>query len=92
MAQYQLKRWDRVRLRRLGTQDEWCDGFVMLAGGTSVLVFLRGILRTNPGGAYVGGFVPLTVDYDRGKIVDLVTDTEFEMEVQRSQATYSPTD
>jgi hypothetical protein len=74
----QPKRGDYVGLRR-NAGDDWAEGFVALASGTSVLVMTSGIVRA--GGGLMSGPIALTVNEDAGTISGLMGD-EYELEVQ----------
>lgn len=74
----------RLRVRRLDTDDEWCEGHVVLASsnGKSVAVELRGgMVRTRDGGL-IGCVLPLSVDYEQQTVTGL-EGTEYEVELGR---------
>jgi hypothetical protein len=76
-----LKRGDVVRVKAAGTSDEWCKGWVALASDTnpsSVAVMLHDMVRM--GNGYVGGVLPIMVDYEAETITGLADDL-YEMEM-----------
>lgn len=78
MKDGRLEPGDYVRLRR-DKGDDWAEGFVALASGTSVFVITSGIVRA--GGGLLTGGVPLTVDYEKQTVTGLTGDN-YEIEVQ----------
>lgn len=76
----ELQQGDTVRLRPLGSPDEWCTGMVILISGTSVLICLDGALRINDGVAI--GAVALTIDKAHGMIFSALPGPETEMELE----------
>ena len=78
-----LTKGQLVRLRLAGTSDEWARGAVILASGgnpQSVGLMVEGMVRS-AGGAWVGGGLPLMVDYDAETVTSLIGD-EYELEIE----------
>lgn len=75
-----LKKGDLVRIRKKGSEDDWCQGVVKLASenGESVGLFLDGTVRTE--GGLVSGALPLIVDNEHGDVRDIFGG-EYEVEV-----------
>jgi hypothetical protein len=75
-----LIKGERVRVRKLGTNDEWCYGEVILVSpnGAAVALGLEGIVRSGDG--FITGIIPLNVDLKAGRVTGL-TDDEYEIEV-----------
>lgn len=72
---------DRVRVRAAASTDEWCEASVLFASdnGKSVALSLMGMVRGGKG-LYLGGTLPLYVDYEREIIMDLAGN-HFDLEV-----------
>jgi hypothetical protein len=81
-----LKTGDIVRLRRSETDEEWTQARVKIASsnGKSVLLELGDGVRTNTGGLYAGGMMPLSIEPENETVRDLITGTFYEVEVARS--------
>jgi hypothetical protein len=76
-----LARGDRVRVRSLGSED-WSRGVVRLASDTDPQSAIVELENSMPiGGGFYMSFVPLTVEYQRERVTDLLTGTELEIEV-----------
>ena len=76
-----LERGVYVRVRLMGDSD-WCEAFVVLAGGSSVALFLKGAVRTGSGGA-IFNFLPLSINYEAQTVTSLFGD-EYELEVHEN--------
>lgn len=79
-----LKTGEIVRVRRAHTDEDWCPAQIGLCSSSdkptaSVVLILHGIVRAARG-AFIGGVLPLTVDYDREMIIGL-DEQEYEIEV-----------
>lgn len=84
MPMDRLKRGDYVRVRLEGSEGEWAAAFVALASNTnpSSVMLLMGsgsMVRTGNGG-FVGGGLPLTIDYVQETVIALHGDS-YEIEV-----------
>lgn len=79
MKNGRLERGDYIRLRK-NKGDDWAEGFVALAGGTSVLVMSNDLARAS--GGMLTGAIPLTVNYEAGKVTGLIGGDEYEVEVK----------
>ena len=82
MTTDRLKRGDYVRVRLAGSSDDWAEGLVILASEanpSSVCLMVSGIVRSGEG-AWIGGGLPLTVDYEAQRVTSLLDD-EYEIEV-----------
>ncbi len=78
-----LHKGEPVRVRAAGTDDEWMNALVVLSSenGRSVALALQGMVRAGAGHmAYVGNFLPLSVDYERETVTSPMGD-EYELEV-----------
>lgn len=78
-----LKKGDMVRVRLMGTEDEWCWAVVEIASvdGRSVALNLKGMVHG--GGGVIAGMLPLNVDYEAETVTNLFGD-EYEMEIRKS--------
>jgi hypothetical protein len=77
-----LRRGDLVRIRLAGSSDEWVKGLVWVVSDTnpsSVGLMIEGMVRSS-GGGWIGGGLPLLVDYDAGTVKSLIGD-EYEIGV-----------
>jgi hypothetical protein len=79
-----LKKGDVIRLRS-EPSDAWTPGLIVNANsdGRKVGVEIHGPLRARDG-SYVGGVVPLMIDYEAETVRDLAGD-RFEVEVRLRQ-------
>jgi hypothetical protein len=85
-----LEPGQRVRLRREGSEDEWCEGTVLLASNTnpsSLFVALEGGVRAKEGIILYG--LPLVIDYQKETIESLLGDS-YEMDVAITSPTFDP--
>jgi hypothetical protein len=81
----EVKKGDRVRVRRLGSNDDWCICGVVLVspnGQSLALVPVDGAVHTERGGI-VTGFIPVTVIGDNA--YEVGTMTKLEMDRWRPQ-------
>jgi hypothetical protein len=85
MTTRQLIKGEEVRVRALGSGDDWCGGRVVLVSENGVSVFLSidGIVRAG-GGYAVAGVLPLLIDQERG-VAEGLEGTEYEIEVRPIQ-------
>ena len=77
-----LQKGQRVRLRLAGASGEWVEGVVILASDgnpSSVGLLVEGMVRSHSG-SWIGGGLPLVVDYERETVTSLLGD-EYEVEV-----------
>lgn len=74
-----LRTGTTVRVRLAGCDDEWCTGLVILAGGTSVMLMLDGMVHA-PGGVIIAGVLALIVDYDAETVTGLLGG-EYQIEI-----------
>ena len=65
-----MKKDDQVRVRALGSQDDWCDAIVAMISpnGVSVGLLLGGTVRSKDG--FIGGALPLLIDQDPEQFSD----------------------
>jgi hypothetical protein len=77
-----LQRGDRVRVRKAETSDDWVPGRVILASenGQAVGLLLDGMVRA--AGGFVGGALPLMIDYERETVRGVLDGTGYEIEVR----------
>lgn len=70
----ELQQGDAVRVRRAGSNDEWCPGAVILISPlcVSVAVELYGAVRAGDG--IVMGVLPLLIDRERETVTGLTGD------------------
>jgi hypothetical protein len=75
-----LKKGDRLRLRALGSDDDWCEAIVALASpnGQSLYLLLEGMVRSKDG--FFKNGIPLIIDEEQGQVLDLFGG-EYEVEV-----------
>jgi len=76
-----VKKGDRVRVRRLGSNDEWCICGVLLVspnGQSLALVPEDGAVHTERGGIMTG-FIPVSVIGDNAYEVGTMTRLEIEL-------------
>ena len=76
-----LEKGDRVRVRRLGSLDNWCICRVELVSPNGMSVGLRvedGAVHPKDGGM-VTGFLPVSLMRDQA--VEIATNTNLEMEI-----------
>lgn len=80
-----LTKGQRFRIRREGSEDDWCPGIVVAVGKpqdpadpVSVYAHIDGVVRTGYG--LLGGGLPLYVDYVKGEVKSLFGD-RYELEV-----------
>lgn len=79
-----VKKGDRVRVRRLGSKDDWCFCTVALISpnGLSMgLVVEDGALRSQRGGI-VTGFLPVSVVKEHAYEIGTMTELEMEETAQ----------
>jgi hypothetical protein len=77
-----LSQGQRVRVRLEGSSDEWCNGQVVVASDgnpSSVGLLVEGMVRSSSGG-WIGGGLPLVVDYEEETVRSLLGDL-YEIEV-----------
>jgi len=77
-----MKKGDRLRVRRLGSDDDWCMGVVELVspnGMSMGFMVEHGGVRPEQGGI-VTGF--LAVSLMRGTATEIATATELEIQIQ----------
>ena len=83
MTPVQLKTGDTVRIRpAASTENEWSRGMVVMASenGRSIAVVAdEHVMRTSTG-TWLGGTIPLSIDYEAETVTDLVGN-EYEIEV-----------
>ncbi len=79
-ARTALKKGDLVRVRLLGTDDEWCEGIAELvsSNGESIALSLDGMVRDGRGG-FIMNFLPLIADFEKGTLTSLLG-SEYELE------------
>ncbi len=77
-----MTRGQTVRVRRDGSQDEWCLATVVLvsANGRSAGLMLEGAVRTDGGGVILGA-LPLIVD-EAAETVTGLEGTLYEIEIR----------
>jgi hypothetical protein len=82
----QLVAGEEVRVRALGSGDEWCRGRVVLVSenGASAAISLDGLVRAGHGHAVIAHVLPLLIDVERG-IAQGLEGTEYEVEVRPIQ-------
>jgi hypothetical protein len=77
-----LQYGDLIRIRR-DPDDDWCVGTIVLASKTnpqSVMVQVNlGLVRSGDG--LMGGYLALMVDYSIQKVIGLIHQDEYEVEV-----------
>lgn len=81
-----LARGAHVRVRHVDDTGDWCPAFVALASDnspSSVMLILGGMVRAGEG--FMGGGLPLTVDYDTETATSLLGD-EYEIEIEEADA------
>lgn len=80
-----LKRGDFIRIRA-ERESEWTPAMVTLASenGRSVFIMFSGALRDGEGGAHIG-MAPLSVDYERETVEDLMGN-RYEVERQERRS------
>ena len=85
-----LEAGSAVRIRREGSDGEWCPAAVLIASSgnpSTVLLHLNGALRTGGyGGGLVLGAAPLTIDYDAETIINNRTNGQW-IETGRMEVT-----
>ena len=77
-----LVKGDHIRIRLADSGDEWVRGRVIIASESnpsSVGLMVEGMVRTLEGG-WIGGGLPLFVDYQEETVVSLLGD-RYEIEV-----------
>ncbi len=80
---YILERGDIVRLRPAdGTDEEWVTGSVVMASenGQSVGIMLHDVMLRGAD-HLIGGFIPVTVDYQESKCTVSATGMEVDIDV-----------
>jgi hypothetical protein len=76
---YELQRGDTVRLRRAGTEDDWCVCRADHIDGAALgLRVLDGALRLGPGEVMMGA---IAVVVEGGRVYNTATRTELDIEV-----------
>lgn len=80
LSESKLSKGDRVRVRASGTNDDWCEGVVLIASanGRAAAMSLAGMVRAN--GGFIGGILPFFIDPVQETVTGL-DDTEYELEV-----------
>ena len=76
-----MDKGDAIRVRKIGTDDEWCAATVILVSpnGNSVALELCGFVHA-AGGGIIGGVLPLLIDYE-AETVNGLDGCEYEVEV-----------
>jgi len=83
MTATRLRAGEAIRIRLAGSSDEWIEGRDILASEgnpSSVGLMVSGMVRSG-GGAWIGGGLPLIVDYEAQRVTSLIDD-EYEIEVR----------
>jgi len=77
-----LEKNQLVKIRLAGSGDGWARGVVIQASGgdpQSVALLIDGLVRSHSGG-WIGGGMPLTINYELETATSLIGD-QYEMEV-----------
>ena len=83
-----LKTGDTLRIRPAGsTENEWARAVVMLASenGRSVAIAADEHFMRTSTGTWIGGIIPLSIDYEAETIADLLGN-KYEVEVRDDAA------
>jgi hypothetical protein len=72
--------FEKLRLRKLGTNDEWCYAEVALVSpnGRAMALLLEGVVRGGTG--FITGVLALDVDLEAGRITGMPLGDEYEVQ------------